>query len=137
VRTFTMINIDSLCGTGKHPVVKRLTITSSSDLRDGFQTEATTQSFVFQPPYTDRYLSSRARAKNSTRTARHGFSWNDGRIPYTELSDILRDACSSQGRGDHIIYARGSTYCWFISEITGVQVLNFERDYNPRWGNVV
>ena len=97
-----VLDFEQLCGTQNETVVKELSIAG----HNVFET------FQFQIPYAMRPHGNRE----------NGLNWDDGHIPYNQLSSVLNEAVA----GFAHLYAYGDSKCTWISQLLGRPVHNLE-----------
>ena len=97
-----VVEFEQLCGTQYETVVKELSVAGRNVL----------ETFQFQSPYAMR---PRGNSEN-------GLNWDDGHIPYTQLSSVKNEAVA----GFAHLYAYGDSKCTFISQLLGRPVHNLE-----------
>jgi hypothetical protein len=87
------------------------------------------QCFLFKPPYGEGELSDKQTSANAFMTRNfHKIKWNDGHIPYTQLSYILLQAC----KGEREIYAKGSEQARLFSKVCNMRVFDLDEIGCPK-----
>jgi len=97
-----VVDFEQLCGTQNKTVMKELSVAGHNVL----------ETFQFQSPYSMRPHGN----------CENGLNWDDGHIPYTQLSSVLNEATASFAH----LYAYGDSKCTFISQLLGRPVHNLK-----------
>ena len=102
-----VINYEYLMGTHNETVIRELSIAGENFV----------ETFQFQIPYV-------MRCQGDTET---GLNWDDGHIPYNELSTVLSEAVA----GFAHLYVYGVSKCVLLSQMLGRPVHNLDDWWCP------
>lgn len=77
----TFVDVQGFAGPNDMFIVKEIAV---------LKNEFDLQHFIFKPPYTWSILSKDHQRLAIESKLNHGFSWNDGNLPYSELPYLVR-----------------------------------------------